>query len=154
VLLAKCAGASAGFLLGRTILHDWVKGKLQHNERFKNIHENVGANPFKFAILLRLSPVPSWLNTYGLSLTSIPFPPFFFATFIGSVPTIVQNVYMGSMVKTAALIGTGSEPTEGIQLWKNIMFVVGLLSTVVVSRMLVSYAAKSTEKERLSERCD
>lgn len=35
---------------------------------------------FKFAVLLRLSPLPSWINTYGLALTNIPFPSYVAAT--------------------------------------------------------------------------
>jgi uncharacterized membrane protein YdjX (TVP38/TMEM64 family) len=149
VMLSKTSGAAVGFTLGRTLLHDWVKDKLKNNQRFRNIDHHIGGKEsWKIAFLLRLSPFPSWFNTYGLSITSIRFLPFIVATMIGSIPMIIQNVYVGSLLSSAASIGTSN--TGGSNIVKNLMFAMGLVATVLISRMMMRYASSKTmelEKE-------
>ncbi|PRP80414.1 hypothetical protein PROFUN_11960 [Planoprotostelium fungivorum] len=136
VMLSKTSGACISFLLGRTLLHDWIWNKLKDNERFQNIYHNVGRDSWKVAFLLRISPVPSWINNYGLSLTSIQFLPYMVATAVGALPMIIQNIYMGTVVSSvASLDGQGSGG------WvKNVSMVVGLIATALISRMLMKYA--------------
>eukprot|EP01087_Luapelamoeba_hula_P017775 TRINITY_DN562_c2_g1_i3.p2 TRINITY_DN562_c2_g1~~TRINITY_DN562_c2_g1_i3.p2 ORF type:complete len:150 (+),score=38.98 TRINITY_DN562_c2_g1_i3:767-1216(+) len=61
---------------------------------------------WKWALLLRLSPVPSWVNNYGLALTPVGFPAYLVSTVVGGVLMIVQNVNIGAALGSlAALIG-------------------------------------------------
>jgi len=58
------------------------------------LHESVQQGGVRFCILLRLSPLPSWVASYVLSLTGVPFP-VYAASMIGMAPPLVANVYQG-----------------------------------------------------------
>lgn len=81
VCTAKTIGGCIGFGLGKTLLHEYVKSKLiQTNDKFAVLFANIGTDSFKVALLLRLSPIPSWVNSYGLALTPISFSSFFWVS--------------------------------------------------------------------------
>lgn len=73
IAFAKTSGASICFLLGRYYLREWIELKLKESKSFSSIYNEMKADTIKLAIVLRLSPIPSWLNNYGLSLTPISF---------------------------------------------------------------------------------
>lgn len=118
VLLSKTVGNAIGFLTARYFLRDWIWKKISHHEIVKRIYENVGKDSWKFVLFLRLSPAPSWACTYGLGVTSIPFIPFIVMSVFGSVPMIVHNVYLGSVVQSVAMIENTS---SGV--WKIISLI-------------------------------
>eukprot|EP01116_Phalansterium_solitarium_P011215 TRINITY_DN26833_c0_g1_i1.p1 TRINITY_DN26833_c0_g1~~TRINITY_DN26833_c0_g1_i1.p1 ORF type:complete len:290 (-),score=53.98 TRINITY_DN26833_c0_g1_i1:270-1139(-) len=142
VLAAKTFGACIAFLLGRTLLRNWVRAKVAGNERFSNVYKNIGKDGWKFAFLLRLSPLPSWLNNYGLALTEIKFSAFIAATMIGTLPMITQHVYVGTLVQHATHLGGDLSALTGSWLQTAFMLV-GFGATIVISRMLVKYASHS-----------
>ena len=105
--------------------------------------EQIGADGQRFAMLLRLSPVPSWVANYGLALTPISYSTFVGATLIGQMPFIVNNVYTGSLVHSVAhiasagsLVGGGDGETN----YKKLALMgMGFLSMAFITRALVSY---------------
>lgn len=66
-------GAATALLLGRTLLNRWVQNTLKNHPHFSEVYTAMGKDTFKLAVMLRLSPVPSWVNNYGLALTPISF---------------------------------------------------------------------------------
>ena len=95
------------FFSGRYFMKEtvtkWI-GKIQ-NQYFRNIIHNIGEerNALTFALLLRLSPVPSWANNYGLSVSPVAFSTFLLAN-IGSIPMVIQHAYVGSLFQNATAI--------------------------------------------------
>ncbi len=100
VLLAKLAGGVAGFALGRTVFRAWAQRVVASNAKWAALFASIGDNGFQFSLLLRLSPLPSYVGTYGLSLTPIRTADFLAATVVGSVPFIANNVLLGSMARS------------------------------------------------------
>jgi len=147
VVTAKALGACIAFLLGRTLLRNWVQQKVAGNDRFQNIYKNISTSGWRFAFLLRLSPVPSWVNNYGLALTEIKFSHFLLATVVGTIPQIAQHVYFGTMVQHAAMIGGDLSGLIGQGGWPQTVFmVVGFIATLTISRMLVKYGTTATRE--------
>jgi kynurenine 3-monooxygenase len=145
VLSAKTLGGCLSFFLGRTLLRDWVLERLRGYPRFQLISERITQDSLRFAFLLRISPIPSWMNNYGLAVTSIPFSSFFFATAIGGLPTIAQNVYIGSLVQsTAALASASSLPDPSATTIQTVMGFLGLAAMIILSRQLYRYASLQT----------
>ena len=73
VFLGACLGAEAAFLLGRTILRDWVQSRLINLPKLQAVQKAVSREGLKLVLLTRLSPAfPfSLLNfIYGLSEVS------------------------------------------------------------------------------------
>lgn len=91
-----------------------------------------GGRAFQLACLLRLSPIPSWANNYGLAVTTIrefsltvAFETFLAATSVASLPTIASNVYLGTVVQDL----TSPRPTSPAQ---GLLMVLGFLATAAL----------------------
>ena len=108
---AALLGATGSFLLGRTVLRDWVRRKMAQSPRTKAIDQAIDRDAFTLVLLLRLSPlVPFNALNYALSLTGISVGRFVLATLIGGIPGAWLYVYLGSLVTTAAELSTASAP--------------------------------------------
>jgi len=145
ILISKSIGGGLGFLLGRNFFRKWVQEKLVDSPKLQKIFSLIGKDGWKIALFLRISPLPSWLNTYGLALTPISFKDFMIATILGSIPMIMQNVYVGSIVQNL------SDPKP--HGWLNIIAIgFMILSTIAFSRYLYNnYFEKIlNEKKELS----
>ena len=144
--MSKTIGGLIGFALGRTLLHEWAVKAIQKSARWSYVFEQIGDDGLRFAFLLRLSPVPSWVNNYGLALTRVSYAQFLVATVFGSLPFIGNNVYMGSLVHNIAHIataGSGGVAADGgddeINYVKTALMTMGGVSMLVISRQLVKY---------------
>src|SRR5262245_679385 len=103
VMAGSLLGVSAAFLLGRTLVRDWVEGKVAAHERFRNIDEAVAREGFKIVLLTRLSPAfPFNLLNYAFGVTRVSFRHYFLASWVGMFPGTVLYVYLGSLVKDLA----------------------------------------------------
>merc|ERR1711924_285506 len=76
------------------------------------LHEGVNQGGLRFCILLRLSPLPSWVANYVLPLTGVTFPVFMAST-IGMAPPIIANVHQGFAAASIACSLSGHETCFG-----------------------------------------
>eukprot|EP01126_Amoeba_proteus_P063596 TRINITY_DN877_c0_g1_i23.p1 TRINITY_DN877_c0_g1~~TRINITY_DN877_c0_g1_i23.p1 ORF type:complete len:188 (-),score=29.95 TRINITY_DN877_c0_g1_i23:319-882(-) len=170
-MLSKTFGGGLGFLLGRSLFKEWVERKVEGVPSLSRVSDSVQSDGlsfldgskaaltkphtgWKFAVMLRLSPMPSWVCTYGLSITRINFLEFLFATLIGSLPMVFQNVWVGSMVQNFAL-ETDLE-AEGFP--KSLFMAFMATSTVLTLRYLGKYISvgqtpSSTTTEQIDPIC-
>jgi uncharacterized membrane protein YdjX (TVP38/TMEM64 family) len=79
--VGKMLGAVSGYVLGKTLLHDFVRSKLQDNKVLKLIDGHVQAQPLRTAFLMRYSVLPEAIKNCGASL----FPPLKFWMFVTSI---------------------------------------------------------------------
>jgi uncharacterized membrane protein YdjX (TVP38/TMEM64 family) len=116
-LLASPSGALAAtgaFLVGRFVLAGRVARWADGNARWEAIHRAVDRDPFRVALLIRLTPLgPQNLVTYILSVTRLRPRTFIAATWIGLLPMTCFNVYLGSLVRDAADLLDGKRPPLG-----------------------------------------
>jgi uncharacterized membrane protein YdjX (TVP38/TMEM64 family) len=141
-LLAKTLGASLSYLLGRSLLHEWMKKKMSFNHKYREVFNAIKADGWKLAMLLRLSPIPSWAINYGLALSPIPFITVVWTTLIGSIPTIIQNVFVGSFLQSL----TDDSAIETNVAFKRVMMIFSIVCSAVVMKLLYKYfsIAKNT----------
>lgn len=110
VLTSATIAAIIGFVVGRTLLRQWVESLLSENPQMQKLDRAVGKAGFKILVLLRLSPIfPFSLSNYVYGASSINFPAYFWGTFLGFTPGTVGYVYSG-MVGQELLSGQGSQP--------------------------------------------
>jgi uncharacterized membrane protein YdjX (TVP38/TMEM64 family) len=127
---ASVAGATAAFLLGRTVLRDWAVRAMGGSPRGRAIATAVERDGFKIVLLLRLSPVvPFNALNYGLSLTNVRPGTYVIASAIGMLPATALYVYLGSLAPTAAQLSTAAEAGGA---GRTILYVAGLIATIVV----------------------
>jgi uncharacterized membrane protein YdjX (TVP38/TMEM64 family) len=141
VSIGSVLGASAAFLVGRTLARKSIESKVSGNARFSAIDEAVGKQGFKIVFLTRLSPIfPFNLLNYAFGLTKVGFWQYLFASWIGMLPGTIMYVYLGSAAGSLANAAAGNvEKTTGQQ----VLFWVGLAATVVVATYVTKVARKA-----------
>ena len=79
----KLMGAMIAFVLGRSILKNWVQTKLADNTVFALLNESEHSHPeILTAFLMKFSCFPEFVKNFGSSVLSIPFVLFVLATFV------------------------------------------------------------------------
>src|SRR5580700_9524287 len=95
--LGSTAGASAAFIVGRTVGHDWVAGRMAGYPALEAIGRAVESEAFKVVLLTRLSPLlPFNLLNYAFGLSSVPFKTYVLASWVGMLPGTILYIYLGS----------------------------------------------------------
>jgi uncharacterized membrane protein YdjX (TVP38/TMEM64 family) len=141
VSIGSILGASAAFLVGRTVARGWVEQKVAGNPRFQAIDRAVGTQGFKIVLLTRLSPVfPFNLLNYAFGLTRVSFRDYFLASWIGMVPGTLMYTYLGWAVGDLTKVSAGK--VEGGP-WQKVLFYAGLAATVVVTVLVTRIARRA-----------
>jgi uncharacterized membrane protein YdjX (TVP38/TMEM64 family) len=141
VSIASTLGASAAFLVGRTIARDWVEKKVAANPKFAAIDRAVEREGFKIVFLTRLSPVfPFNLLNYVFGLTKVGFWKYVLASWIGMLPGTIMYVYLGTVMESlvaAAADQAERSTAETVFLW------VGLVMAIIVVAFVTRVARKA-----------
>ncbi|MCO5554951.1 hypothetical protein L7F22_008490 [Adiantum nelumboides] len=103
VFSAKILSASLSFWIGRTIFRSSSSARhwVESNRVFNVISNGVARDGWKFVLLARFSPVPSYLINYSLAATNVRFVDFLVPTILGCLPMILQNTSIGSLTRAA-----------------------------------------------------
>jgi uncharacterized membrane protein YdjX (TVP38/TMEM64 family) len=142
VSLASTLGATASFLLGRTVARSFVQRKVAADPRFTAIDAAVAREGWKIVGLARLSPVfPFNLLNYGLGLTSVGLRDYVLASWIGMMPGTLLYVYLGSL---AGGLASGAARQRGLLEWA--LYGAGLLATVLVSALVTRIAQRALKQ--------
>ncbi len=142
-------GATVAFLLGRTLLRDWVKQKVEASPKLSAVDDAVEREGGKLVFLLRLSPlVPFSLSNYVYGLTKIKTRHYTLASFFGMFPGILLYAYIGSLVRRFAELGAGGRVTSPAE-WG--LYIVGLIATVVATTMVTIVARRALREKRVAE---
>jgi uncharacterized membrane protein YdjX (TVP38/TMEM64 family) len=144
VSISSTIGATAAFLVGRYLARGWVAGKVEGNQRFKQIDDAVGREGWKIVGLTRLSPVfPFNMLNYAYGLTKVRLRDYVLASWIGMIPGTIMYVYIGSVAGNLATLGAEERlrtPAE----W--ILYGVGLVATVIVTVFVTRLARRALSR--------
>ncbi len=139
---ASVAGATCAFVLGKTLLRDWAKGKLARTPRLGAIDAAVEREGFKLVALLRLSPlIPFNLLNYALSLTRVRLSTYVGASALGMLPGTALYVYLGSLAPAAAELQSSS----GGGATRAVVYGAGLVATTVAVVIVTRAARRSLD---------
>jgi uncharacterized membrane protein YdjX (TVP38/TMEM64 family) len=142
---ASVAAATAAFVLGRTLLRDWVRRRVGASPRARAVDRAVGREGFKLVFLLRLSPlVPFNLLNYALSLSGVTVGRYVLASFLGMLPATFLYVYLGSLAPVAAELAVAGEQVDGL---RTALYVGGLAATVLVVWVATRAARRALAEE-------
>jgi uncharacterized membrane protein YdjX (TVP38/TMEM64 family) len=141
VSLGSTLGASAAFLVGRTVARQWIETKMAGNLRFRAIDAAVGNQGFQVVLLTRLSPVfPFNLLNYAFGATRVSFRDYVLASWIGMLPGTIMYVYLGSTAGRLADVVTGTLAKSPAQ---QTLFYAGLGATIVVTIVITRIARRA-----------
>lgn len=111
VLLSASIAASISFVIGRTLLRDYVEKVLEDYPQFAKLDRAIGREGFKLMLVLRLSPIfPFALSNYLYGASSINFPAFFWGTLLGFAPGTIAFVCTGAFGKALQVGGDSTYP--------------------------------------------
>jgi uncharacterized membrane protein YdjX (TVP38/TMEM64 family) len=136
VIIGATLGATAAFLLARTVLRKKIQSMTSTNARFRALDSAIAKEGVKIVFLVRLAPIfPfTWVN-YAFGLTGIRLLPYFLATLFGIIPGTVAFVW-ASAAASAAATGAASRT-------KLIINIVGAVVAFGVSVFVARVAAKA-----------
>ncbi len=134
-------GATAAFVIGRTLLRGWIQKRIAAYPRFQAIDRAVGTEGFKIVLLVRLSPVfPFNLLNYAFGLTNVRLWQYVLASWVGMLPGTLMYVYLGSALKSLADVATGA-PKGGTP--QTVFFVAGMVMTVAATVVITRVARRA-----------
>ncbi|KAJ6838795.1 uncharacterized protein M6B38_319100 [Iris pallida] len=141
-------GATAAFLLGRTIGRSYVLSKLKDYPKFQAVAIAIQRSGFKIVLLLRLVPLlPFNMLNYLLSVTPVGIGEYMLASWLGMMPITLALVYVGTTLKDL------SDVTHGWNEVSTSRWVV-IICGFVVSAILLVYitkVAKASLEKALAE---
>ncbi|MEN7341915.1 MAG: TVP38/TMEM64 family protein [Pseudomonadota bacterium] len=144
VSISSVLGATAAFLIGRSLGRGWVREKIGADARLAAIDAATEERGFMVMLLLRLSPIfPFNVMNYLMSLTGMSLKNFFFGSWIGMIPGTLLYVYIGSGLSdlTAILAGEYEAGPYG-----RVFFVGGLIATAAATVLIARFAAKTLKE--------
>jgi len=131
VTIGSVLGATAAFLVGRTLARERVRAKLASSPRFRAIDEAVARQGWKIVLLTRLSPLfPFNLQNYMYGITGVPLRQYVLASWIGMIPGTILYVYLGSAAESLAQAASGD---IGQGRGKMVLFGAGLVATLAAT---------------------
>jgi uncharacterized membrane protein YdjX (TVP38/TMEM64 family) len=136
VLPSATLGATAAFLLGRTVLRTTVEAQVATRPRFAAIDKAVAKRGFVLVLLMRLSPLfPFNFLNYALGLTQVSLRNYVLATLLGIAPGALLYTWIGSSITQITDLGAGAPTTPNSQALHWGGLVATLAATMVVTRI-------------------
>jgi len=136
---ASVLGASAAFLLGRSVFRPVVEARMQDSARFQALQTALERRGLYVLTLVRLSPVfPFTVVNYAFGLTPLKTWQFVLGSFVGMLPGTLMYVYLGSTIGDLAAFASGDEALErgtGARVLQYIGLAATVAVTLVVTRM-------------------
>ena len=128
VLIGATLGATAAFLLGRTVFRRYVEARIASNQKMAAVDRAIAHEGTKIMLLMRISGFPpfTWIN-YALGLTGVSLISYVWTTAVGIIPGTIAFAYAGA-AGAAALTGKGNR--------------IALVVTAVGAVLVISYLAK------------
>jgi uncharacterized membrane protein YdjX (TVP38/TMEM64 family) len=141
--LGSLGGASAAFVLSRTLARGLVEDRVTSSPKFRAIDRAVAMNGFKIVVLTRLSPVlPFNLLNLVFGLSAVRFRDFFLGSAVGMLPGGLMYAYLGSAVKNLADLFAGR--IEG-GVGPRVLFGAGLIATVAATVLITRVAKRALD---------
>lgn len=141
VIIGATLGATAAFLLARTVMRHRVESMTANNAKFRALDRAITREGTKIMWLVRLSGFPpfTWVN-YAFGLTGIRLTTYVFTTFFGIIPGTLAFTYAGA-AGAAALTGEGN----------RIALIVTGVGAILVSVFIARIALNAIHKAGVDE---
>lgn len=137
-------GATAAFILGRTIGRSCVISKLKNYPKFQAVAIAIQSSGFKIVLLLRLVPLlPFNVLNYLLSVTPVHIGEYMLASWLGMMPVTFALVYVGTTLKDLSDVTHGWDEVSRTR-W--LFMALGLVISVILIVCITRIAKASLDK--------
>jgi uncharacterized membrane protein YdjX (TVP38/TMEM64 family) len=144
VVIGATLGATAAFLLARTVLRRRVETMAAGNPKFKALDRAIAREGAKIVLLIRLAPIfPfTWVN-FVFGLTGIRTSHYILATFLGILPVTMAFVYASSAAADAV--------TQTMSTTRLVINIAGAACAVVATVVVARIAMTAVRRAGLDE---
>lgn len=141
VIVGATLGATAAFLLARTVMRHRIESMTSNNAKFRALDRAITREGMKIMWLVRLSGFPpfTWVN-YAFGLTGIRLGPYILTTFFGIIPGTLAFTYAGA-AGAAAVTGSGN----------RIALIATAVGAILVSVFIARVALKAIKRAGVEE---
>jgi uncharacterized membrane protein YdjX (TVP38/TMEM64 family) len=145
VSVSSVLGATAAFLLGRSLAREAIAGRVSAWPRFAALDRAIEGRGFLIVLLVRLSPVfPFNLLNYALGLTGVKLRHYVLASWIGMLPATILYVWAGTLAGTLATAAAGEVETG---LAGQLLLALGLIATLAVTIVVTKLARRELDRQ-------
>jgi len=149
VSIGATAGAACAFLIGRYFARERVARWIAARRDFAALDAALAREGWKIVALTRLSPVfPFNALNYAYGLTRVRLRDYIIATWAGALPGTVMYVYIGSLARNLAVVGSGAKPAPAGR-W--ILNGLGFAATAAVALYAAKIAREALRHQALEE---
>lgn len=144
VTIGATIGATAAFLLARTVMRHRVEAMTADNVKFRALDRAITREGAKIVLLVRLAPIfPfTWVN-YAFGLTGIGTWRYVLATLFGILPGTLAFVYASHAAATAA--------SSTLDRTKLIINIAGAVVAIIASLFVARVATKAIRRAGVDE---
>eukprot|EP00593_Proboscia_inermis_P017119 CAMPEP_0171305612 /NCGR_PEP_ID=MMETSP0816-20121228/15498_1 /TAXON_ID=420281 /ORGANISM="Proboscia inermis, Strain CCAP1064/1" /LENGTH=242 /DNA_ID=CAMNT_0011786593 /DNA_START=160 /DNA_END=888 /DNA_ORIENTATION=- len=145
----KIGGAITAYFLGRYILRDYVKLKLEKNEMMELVKKSIETNPLRVALIWRFSCLPEFVKNFGLSILPLKSTHFIAAAFLHGFPFTCLWTCLGA---EAGLLARGvvTKPSRALQTMIGGVYIFGFIVSPAVVGLWVK-GLKDQQSDMLNE---
>lgn len=139
VIIGATLGATASFLLGRTVLRRRVEAMAANNARFRALDLAIAREGGRIVFLVRLAPVfPFTYINFAFGLTGVRTLSYVVATFFGIIPATVAFVYIADAATHTA--------TDEMDTTRLIVNIVGIAIAIAVTAFVTRIALRAVRR--------
>jgi uncharacterized membrane protein YdjX (TVP38/TMEM64 family) len=150
VMIGATLGAVLAFFTSRYFVRQLVEHYVARHPKLAAIDRAVESEGFRLILLLRLSPIVSYvLLNYILGISRVRFRDYLAAS-IGMLPTVVAYVYAGKVAGDVVLLAGRAATPRGTLGYVAIAF--GLAATVAATALITRAARRAIERDRHLQR--
>jgi uncharacterized membrane protein YdjX (TVP38/TMEM64 family) len=144
VIVGATLGATASFLLGRTIMRRKIEAMAANNAKFRALDRAIAREGGKIVFLVRLAPVfPFAYINFAFGLTGVKTLSYIIATFFGIIPVTLAFVYIADAATRTA--------TADLSSTRLIINIVGVVVAIAVTAFVTRVALRAVRRAGIEE---
>ena len=144
VIIGATLGATASFLLGRTIMRRRIEAMAANNAKFRALDRAIAREGGKIVFLVRLAPIfPFAYINFAFGLTGVRTLPYVVATFLGIIPVTLAFVYVADAATRTA--------TTDMDSTRLIINIAGVVIAILVTAFVTRLALRAIRKAGIEE---
>ena len=148
VSLGGTIGATLAFIIARYLAREKLARMAAGNTTFQAIDQAVRGHGGQLIALLRLSPmIPFNLSNYLYGLTDVKLGPYILGTWVGTIPVICLEVYLGA----AGKMSLSEHHHHPYSFFDYAVLSVEVLATIAVTLVVTYIARRALLKARVGE---
>ena len=144
VIVGATLGATASFLLGRTIMRRKIEAMAAGNPKFRALDRAIAREGGKIVFLVRLAPVfPFAYINFAFGLTGVKLLSYVLATFLGIIPATLAFVYIADAATRTA--------TADMNTTRLIINIIGVVIAIAVTAFVTRVALRAVRRAGIDE---